>query len=415
MGLALLASAGILVVTLTPAPGIPRAIIDSTPLLCLLCGSRGTVDALLNVLLFVPLGFALSARGSRLIVVVAAGAGLSLAVELLQATVIQGRDASLGDFVANSAGSALGTVIQRQIRGILAPNPTRARRSLAAWYVGWLTQVSVTIWSLAPSPTITQQYVGQWAQVFPGTVSFRGSVRRSSVDDIAFGDGPVDNTVAIREAMTRHPTEFYVDASGGPPAAGTAQIVALSDGAQRVIFSFVQEGCVVSFTQRTRANDAGLAPLSVAAPIPCSQEGGDGLAMNAVTTSESMVLTVAAGLTKTSRELTYTPNMGWTLLVPFEWSYQRLDIGSAVWLALLMLPLGWWARWSSPDSGIRSLVFVAGFVAATLLGAPWFAGLKPIGWAEWLAAAFAIVCGWAGAHTLRPRGSSTSPASGAAG
>ena len=71
--------AAILLVTLLPESGQPVA-----SHLCLVCGTFGGVDAILNVLLFVPLGLGLALSGirwSRALLIVCA---LSLTVETTQ-------------------------------------------------------------------------------------------------------------------------------------------------------------------------------------------------------------------------------------------------------------------------------------------------------------------------------------------
>src|SRR5690606_9606721 len=104
---AVLAFAAIATLTLQPRPEL-AALSAATPVWCLVCGSYGLVDVVLNVLLFVPLGVGLGLAGVRpraaIIIVVLT----TLTVELLQLTVISGRDSSLSDLVTNTVGGAIG-------------------------------------------------------------------------------------------------------------------------------------------------------------------------------------------------------------------------------------------------------------------------------------------------------------------
>ena len=95
----------IAILTLRPVP-TQAAASASTPLLCLVCGSNGGADVFLNLLLFAPLGVGLRLAGWRWRSVVATAALVSFAVELLQFTVVTGRDASLSDLVTNTTGAA---------------------------------------------------------------------------------------------------------------------------------------------------------------------------------------------------------------------------------------------------------------------------------------------------------------------
>src|SRR5688500_13671473 len=93
--------------TLSPSPSdIASAV--KTPLTCLVCGDRGGVDVLLNLLLFIPLGVGLRMAGWPIPVAAIAALLLSLTVESLQSFVVVGRDASLSDLIFNTAGAALG-------------------------------------------------------------------------------------------------------------------------------------------------------------------------------------------------------------------------------------------------------------------------------------------------------------------
>jgi hypothetical protein len=86
---AALAAAGVLAIaaaTLTPAAETAR-----TPAFgCVICGPDGGLDALANVLLFVPLGAGLALRRWRPSRALAAVALTTLAVELLQLRLVTG-------------------------------------------------------------------------------------------------------------------------------------------------------------------------------------------------------------------------------------------------------------------------------------------------------------------------------------
>src|SRR4030081_3020272 len=91
---------------------------------CLICGSVGTVDAMLNVILFVPLGVGLSLGGARGKNALIWMFSLSALIESAQLYLISGRDATIGDVLTNSIGGALGFAIGRYHALWLRP-PTR--------------------------------------------------------------------------------------------------------------------------------------------------------------------------------------------------------------------------------------------------------------------------------------------------
>jgi len=80
----------------------PETATVTSPWNCIVCGTRGTADMFLNVLLFAPLGVGLALMGVRHGRALVLAAMVSLTVELAQ-VFIPGRDASIGDLISNSA------------------------------------------------------------------------------------------------------------------------------------------------------------------------------------------------------------------------------------------------------------------------------------------------------------------------
>lgn len=97
----------VLCLTLWPAPQAGLAA-SATPTLCLVCGPEGGADFFQNLVLLFPLGFFLARGGLTLTVVVVGGAILALGIEIGQYLLVSGRDAALGDWVANTLGISLG-------------------------------------------------------------------------------------------------------------------------------------------------------------------------------------------------------------------------------------------------------------------------------------------------------------------
>ena len=114
----LVLAGAILVATLTPSEEWDGA---KDHVLCILCGKRYLADVFGNILLFLPLGAALSIAGCRTPWAVILSALLSLGIESTQ-FVVPGRDPNVGDVLFNVAGAALG-------RALLG---TRAGKSLGA-------------------------------------------------------------------------------------------------------------------------------------------------------------------------------------------------------------------------------------------------------------------------------------------
>jgi glycopeptide antibiotics resistance protein len=80
----------------------------SSPPWCVICDADYIPGFLLNMVLFLPLGVGLRLRGVALRRALLWMAALTIGVELLQFNVVPGRDASLGDILANLLGGWAG-------------------------------------------------------------------------------------------------------------------------------------------------------------------------------------------------------------------------------------------------------------------------------------------------------------------
>lgn len=72
---------------------------------------RGDIEYIINLFIFIPLGFALYIRLKRIEVAMLIGAGVSLCIEILQYLLPLGRVASIDDLILNILGTAIGVLI----------------------------------------------------------------------------------------------------------------------------------------------------------------------------------------------------------------------------------------------------------------------------------------------------------------
>ena len=85
--------------------------------MCLLCGERGSADAILNFILFIPLGFALGRGFGWRPATLALPILLTVAIELSQ-TMIPGRYPTLSDILTNGSGGLTGLWLALPGRGL---------------------------------------------------------------------------------------------------------------------------------------------------------------------------------------------------------------------------------------------------------------------------------------------------------
>jgi hypothetical protein len=106
------------------------------------------------------------------------------------------------------------------------------------------------------------------------------------------------------------------------------------------------------------------------------------------------------------REARLSPTIGWALLVPRVRGLDgRSARATALWLAALLLPLGYWtARWTGRwTAGRRSIVpiaLAAAWLTAGLLALPLALGFAAATAMEWLGSVLGVAAGWALAALL---------------
>lgn len=92
------------------------------------CSTFALADALLNLLLFVPLGISLQWLGAGALRAVGLGFVVTFAVESAQLFLVPGRDASIGDLISNTLGCGFGYLLAATARKWIHPSRARASR-----------------------------------------------------------------------------------------------------------------------------------------------------------------------------------------------------------------------------------------------------------------------------------------------
>lgn len=395
----------ILIATLLPASGKSM---DAH--FCVICGALGGVDSILNVVLFIPLGAGLAMSGASWRRAVLTGCLLSIAVETTQLLFIPGRDATLGDVITNTLGASLGFALVRTARSWLRPAPSQAAKLGLGWCVIWLIIQLTASFGFAPSIPSSRFY-GEIAPVLGSFEVFRGRVLHANIDslrivDSLFSDG---DSVAPRLRHAGHVVATVVPAE---PPAGIAPILRVADTSQREIVLLAQDELEFLFGVRTGAATLRLRPPLFGLPgaFPPhdareDQSGPDTVMLTGRYHSRKVSMHAGAGRVEHRREIPLITSLGWTLILPAQWFIEGTlgeRVLSWIWIALLVLPGGYWAafaiRRSPPRNSARtrsSLVWAVSFVAVGLgLGlAPIAFGLSPTPVPDWVAALAGLLVG----------------------
>lgn len=351
----------ILVATLMPSPG--DAHLDQ----CLLCGGTLVADVIVNVVLYVPLAVAARAIGWSRSRVLVSGAALSASIELAQLFII-GRHATPVDVLANVAGVAVGIALVDSSRWWLRPPRERA---------GWLSLLAAAFALVAfaltgylLSPALPQStYYGQWTVEQFGLERYEGRVLSASI-------GPLDIPPHVLLDSDSARTLLLADAPlrmrvvGGAPPPGLAPIVSIADEQYRRVALLGADRSDLVFSLRRHASALRLY-------APQSRMVG---AMAEVVPADTITIVVERGPERSctivdgrrSCREPPTLGMGWAFLTDSSafppWA--RLAL-SAIWTAVLALPVGFWARrgWIGGAGSLLVLCGVA-FAPAILIVGP---------------------------------------------
>jgi hypothetical protein len=395
--------AAILFATLLPASGEPVA-----SHLCLVCGTLGGVDSILNVLLFVPLGVGLALCGfpaRRAILIMGL---LSVSIETAQLFVIPGRDATLGDVVTNTIGGALGFAASRRRRTWLRPSQRNATSFVVGWGGIWLAIQTISSYALAPSiPEST--YYGQLARSLPDHAVFHGRVLTAEIDGVVIPNTTLADSRRVQRLLLSGATAATTVIPSGPTP-DIAPILRVADAEQREIVLLAQIDADLVFAVRSGAAVLRLRPPLFALPRVFPEGAIEGpIRPDQLLVSGRYVPREVrmSARTVSNAHLSLVPliaSMGWTLVLPWQWfivgTHTELVI-SWVWVACLALPLGYWAAYSAGLPRHRDVAWpprliwlaVVAIVYGGLALAPHTFGLAATPISEWLTAFSAILLG----------------------
>ena len=357
--------------------------------ICILCGERGLADFLANMPLFAPLGWGLALRGWGLIAGVCAGAVFSFGIEFSQIFLIAGRDASVGDLLSNSSGTAAGwalaqTLWVRPVRGPVARSAVSAGGAAAA-AVGLLL---VGGWLFRPSAPPALYYL-QWTPDLGNLGVYEGRVEESALGPLQLPGppGPIEQSQTVAQLIEAG-AELRAETVAGPSPDRLSPIVSIYDGRQRelVLLGAVGDDFVYRYStlgarlrlssQQARFEDA----LQAVGP-------GEGVMIGASASEIQVCGGVGDDLTC---DRGYGAGESWRHLYSPSNLPALLEAEmTAGWLTVLLLPAGMLA----PDWRHRTAM--AGAAAATLLVVPPLVSLAAIPVWQAILVAAAVLAGGA--------------------
>jgi VanZ family protein len=384
---------------------------------CLICGSVGTVDALLNIILFLPLGVGLALFGIRTKNAVIWMFALSALIETAQFFVISGRDATVGDVLTNTLGGTLGFAIGRYHALWLRPPPRVARNLALGWATIWLTIQSISSYGFTLSLPHSQYY-GQIARELGNFAVFPGTVISARIGGVPIPNTALADSRAV-ERLLLASAPVAVSVVPAKPTPKIAPIVRLADAQKREILLLAQDGDRFIFgfrtgaaVVRTRSPFFALAKVFPVA-LPGDSSSRDALTLTAQYAASGVRIRASARSADSDLVIPISASLGWTLWLPFQWAIEgtRAErVISSIWIACLVIPLGYWTihvrEVSSPNRARSKLAMALLFSAALLIAGltliPYAFGLSGASFVDWVATLVGLLLGYSlGGGTAR--------------
>jgi hypothetical protein len=375
----------------------PSVTSRTLPFSCIICGSLGGVDFVLNIALFVPLGLGLYWLVGCWKKSQALGATTTLAVELLQWRFIPGRDASFGDLLANGTGTALGIAVAVWGASWLIATGRRAR-TLAAFFATLSMLVVVTTsWLLQPERARYPLSV-QWKPSRPNMDDFTGELKSASLNGVPVRATEVLRPTRLLDAETR---SLSVRANFSPPTGPTVRqsiIFRLASHWEEGVFLGQWQGSIIARSHVVAERFRFRPPLVGLAGLLTHSEPRPDTAVNVEFVSNPRAITLRLMDPDESAMVTVrrTAGLGWLLLLPWDVAVtQRWVIANAAWMAAMVLPVGFFAIRARRHS-VGSIAWVWWPLAVsvgTMLVAPALFGLSVLGVADWAGVVVGITVG----------------------
>ena len=341
---------------------------ETSNIACLICGDRGLADAIVNVILFIPLGVAVALTGRSTLAALALGGALSFGVEVAQITLIPGRDASVGDLVLNTVGAAVGVAIVKTSWWWLSSNRRRASRlSLVAGFFA-MAMIAGTGLLFVPLPPDGTYFV-MWRPVLRHLDPYDAPVRSATIGGHPIPPGRIEEPTQLRE-LVRTGAPIRVVAAAAPRTSRQAAMFTIYDERKREVVLIGPDRDDLVLRVRMRSTSAWLdqPDLRVVGGwrnlIPGSE-------ITVTARRSGRNYCVGFGLHPPCSS-GFSAGMGWALfLYDEQWPASVHSGLKLFWLALLGFPVGFWARrrWES--------LCALSMFAASIVVLPAWVGLLP--------------------------------------
>lgn len=381
----------IAVLTLTPQYAATQA----PPSWCLLCGAQSVLDAVLNVILFIPFGMGLRLAGISRRRAYAIGLVTTITVELLQ-LYIPGRDTSLGDIVTNSTGGLIGIIAADVWRIVLVPSRRAASRLAMGWTFFWMLVLtaSAELTHIALTPLTAW---GVWAPELLHHDYFPGKVLSATAGGLPTPNAMSGASEDVRRRLSSDSVVVEATVVGAGATTQFSSIASIYDMSQQQIFFLGQRKGNLIFSLRMRTADAKVETPTIKLDSVFPRHRGaktDTIRVAAGLIHHALWISAEKNGVRRERTLPVDAGLGWSYLLPFDYEYGReAPWLTVLWLAGLAVPAMYWAT----RAGRTTFLAVAAALATALLLIPLATAVHPTPWWEWIGLVAGAVIGAAAA------------------
>jgi hypothetical protein len=354
------------------------------------CNNEGARDVLSNILLFIPLGWALSywfkpGRATLLCVVA------TVTIETLQGTVLVGRDSSLRDILANAAGGALGVWLFLDWRSLIWPRPrgSAVLGSVAALTGGAVLVISGLATALAPSGNV---WFGLWAREYGLYTQYLGKVVAIETDGAGVPAGEMPEPIRLRDDMRGNNFLVRTRVVSGPEPKWSASIFSIVDKNHDEQLVIAQDRFALIFQVRTRYEQWEFRPIIAKLTMFPGRAPGDTVTIEAGRSGGELLLRASTDTASAEVRIPLTVGLGWAAMLPFRYALQiEWMLMNPLWLAGLIFPMAYWFGRGSPTAGAVATVVLMGVGLGAI---PLLTGAAPTAPVEWIGSLSGAFAGW---------------------
>ncbi|HEV7703057.1 MAG TPA: VanZ family protein [Gemmatimonadaceae bacterium] len=386
--------------TLTPQYQATKAPVS----FCLLCGDTSILDAILNVVLFIPFGMGMRLAGISRRRIFAIALVTTVTVETLQYW-IPGRDSSLGDVITNSSGAVIGALCADIWRVVLLPSVRQAKRLAWGWTMLWVVLLTVSA-ELAHISLPSTIGWGEWKPPLLHHDYFPGKVVSATAGGLPSPEGIGPANADVRRRLSSDSVVVQATVLSAIATGPVSAIATVYDYNRSQIFMLGQRKGNLIFSLRMRTADARVATpdirLDSVFPRHRSKTPDTVFVAGGLIHHQLWISATRNGVRR-ERTQPVDAGLGWSYMLPFEYEYgDEARWLTVLWVAGLAAPAMYWGA----RAGRTTLLALAATLALSLAVIPLATAVHATAWWEWLGlaigACIGALVGAVSIHASRP-------------